>query len=271
MNTNRLLLRALVLGAGAALALTSAASATVYGWNYNGSNPASDPSGGTIERINASFDTSSKQLTWNVQFAPSPGSSALNTQGFWLVINNGPNPKNNPGELAIFYFDASAVGQTPKLSVYGYNGKNAADSWIDGNPAVAGNQPGDLIKGSKQTGYIQSISSVDVNVPGLGMRRVMSMTIDATDIINHSPLYPVAGTDWYGTGFDQKIGVWFHPVRTFSAAYDPGATGQIKQLSLGTSGWLDTDNLQTTVIPTPGAAGLLVAGAGLLARRRRSA
>jgi hypothetical protein len=261
----------LAAAALAASSLSDGAHATVYSWNFTPGMPGSyaySPGGGSIDRIDAVFDSAAKHLTWNVQFGPSSAGSPLETKGFWLVVNNGPNPKAHPGELAIIYFDASTVGQagaTPKMSVYGYNGANAANSFNDGNGDAPGTPPGDLIKGVNDTSYILDASAADVNVPGTGLRRVMSFTIDASSIIAHAPLYPDATDPWYGTGFDTSLGVWFHPVKTFSASY--GASGGINSLLLGAQGYLDGEYFRT--VPTPGAVALLGVGGMVATRRRR--
>ena len=170
------------------------------------------------------------------------------------------------GELAIVYFDASSLA-APKLTAYGYNGENASNSWSDGNGSVAGTPPGDLIKGTGDAaGFINSISAQDVNVPGTGVRRVMSFDIDATDLVAHAPLYPTTGVDWSGTGFGSLVGVWFHPVKSFSATYT-GGKGGLNSLQLGSEGYLDGSNL---LVPAPGAMALLGLGALVGGRRRRA-
>lgn len=263
-HASRLLAAAGLLSAGA-----FSAHAAVHAWAFTPGMPGSygiSNAGGTFHSVIATFDTSSKQLTWTVNF------SDRVTQGYWLAINNGPNPKNHPGELGLFYFDASDVFDADattdiRLTAYGYNGENGPNSWQDGNPAVAGNQAGDLIKGINNTAWIQSISAGNVVLPGGINGRRLTFTIDATDIIAHAPLYPDATDPWYGTGFDAGLGVWFHPVSAFNANY--GANGGISSLSLGDQGWLDGDHFSTDLIPAPGAGALAGIGGLLLGRRRR--
>lgn len=263
----RLIAAAGVLSVGAA-----GASATLYNWAFTPGMPGSyglSNAGGTIHSVFTTFDTTSKQLTYTINF------SDRVTQGYWLALNNGPNPKNHPGELGLFYFDASDVFDLDattniRLTAYGYNGENGPNSWQDGNPGVAGNQPGDLIKGINNTAWIQAISAGDVVLPGGVNGRRLSMTIDATDIISHTPLYPDAVDPWYGTGFDSSLGIWCHPVTAFTAGYS-NTTGGITSLSLGNQGWLDGDHFRTDLIPAPGAGALAGAGALLLGRRRRRA
>jgi hypothetical protein len=260
--------RCLALVAGAACALGSAsAHATNYTFDWNPSTPnppggsfGYNAAGGAINQINSSFNSVTKQFTFNVAFGPATGSSSLSTKGYWLVINNGPNPKDMPGQYAILYFDASTPG-APKLSVYGYNGKNAADSFADGNGSAAGSPAGDLIKGINETSFIQSIGASDANG-----KRTFSLTIDASSIISHSPVYGTPQS-WEGIGYDEHVGIWLHPVQTFNASYS-GARGGISSLQLGGEGWLDGNYLRA--VPAPGAVTLAGLGGLLIARRRRA-
>jgi hypothetical protein len=45
-----------------------------------------------------------------------------------MAVNNGPNPKDYGGEMALFYFDCST--NTPIVTVYTYNGDNAFTSYL---------------------------------------------------------------------------------------------------------------------------------------------
>lgn len=262
----------LFAGVALALAAASSAHAVQLNWNFSPGAPGSysnyaySSGGGSIDLINSTFDTVTKRLTFNVQFGPSSPGALLDTRGFWLVLNDGPDPKGKPGELAIIYFDASTLA-TPRMTVYGYNGANAANSWQDGVPATSGVfEPGDLIKGLVDAGsYINNLSAQDMNISGTGVRRVMSFDIDAADLINHSPLYPSAGVDWHGTGFGENLGIWFHPVKAFNATYDLNRGG-INSLQLGAQGYLDGRDF---IVPAPGAVALLGLGGLAIARRRR--
>lgn len=268
----------LIAGAGLVLGLAGAANATVYGFNLNpvaggGPNYDYNGNGGAINNINATFDNVSKTLTFDVLFGPpqgAQGGSSLATNGFWLVINNGPNPKNHPGELAIFYFDASRVFNGTNgpayLTAYGYNGANSSNSWQDGNNQVAGNQTPDLIKGKNESAgfVIGNLRASDT----AGQRR-LGFTINATDIMNRTPLYPVAGTNWYGAGFDQKLGIWFHPAQVYATTYDNGRGG-LTSLNPGPEGWIDGQNFMTTIIPAPSSLALVGLGGLAIARRRRA-
>lgn len=247
------------------------AHAVTYSWQFtpgmpqpSGGGYGLNNDGGRIDLISTTFDSVSKALTFDVAFGPVGGN--LVTRGYWLALNNGPNPKTNGGEMALFYFDASSLA-SPLLTTYVYNGVNGPNSWNDGNGAAAGSPAGDLIKGVHEMGsYVQHISAQDV-----GGQRLLRLTIDATDILSHVPAFPSPTDPWFGTGYDNLLGIWMHPVRSFNAAYEAageGVRGRITSLSLGTQGWLDGTNFQTQV-PSPGTLALLGVGGVMMVRRRR--
>jgi hypothetical protein len=246
----------------------------MYGWDYvkgqpgNGSQYGRSDAGGTVESINSTFDSVTKRLTFDVFFSGATSGGPLLTSGFWLVLDNGPNPKTHAGELAIMYFDAATLS-SPKLTVYGYNGQNANNSWQDGASDVAGNQAGDLIKGVNDTaGFINSIVAENTTVGGVQYRH-MKFDINAADIIGHTPLYPETGP-WYGTGYDNLLGLWFHPVDVITATYEAGGHGKVNNLSTSGEGYLDGQNFTTHIIPAPASVALMGLG-GLVAMRRRRA
>lgn len=217
----------------------------LYSYTYLNGNfgYARNDSGGAVQTMAATFSPVTKRLVFDATFAGATTGGPLITQGFWLVLDNGPNPKHHPGELAIFYFDATVMG-APKLSVYAYNGASANDSWRDGDPAVVGDQPGDLIKGVYEASYINTIIAEDVMVSGQ-LRRHFMFDIDASGIVSHVPGYPAA-SPWYGTGFDRAMGLWFHGVGSFAASYESsggGTRGALTALVTGDEGWLDGANI----------------------------
>jgi hypothetical protein len=275
--------RLLAVAGGLSLLLSTTARATLYGWNYApgqaglGTQYFRSDAGGTVQSINTSFDSSTNHLTFDALFSGANGAAGpLVTNGFWLVLDSGPDPKTHSGELAIMYFDATRVfagtATTPSLTVYGYNGHDADSSWSDGNgdgvPDVS-----DLIKGAYEgSSFINSISAGDVTLAGQSYRR-LSFDIDASAIVNHTPSFPVAGTTWAGTGFGSSLGIWFHPAQTFNAVYEPtgaGRRGAMTGLSDALDGFLDGANFTTATIPAP-SAGVLISGALLWGARRRRA
>jgi hypothetical protein len=238
-------------------ALSGSASAALHQWNWAVGDPGSygtNNNGGTFESITSCFDTVTNELSWSVTF-----SDAV-TKGFTLALNDGPNPKGHAGELALLYVDAN-VADNVKIVAYAYNGQNTRDSYKDGNGNVAGDQAPDFIQNLGNAGNILS-----AGVSDNAGKRTISFTIDASDINAHSPLYPDAVDPWFGIGFAEKLGIWFHPFKTFNPTY--AVDGSISALSASGEGWFDGSNFDTDIkVPTPGAASL--AGLAALAFLRR--
>lgn len=263
MNLNSRLAGVLV-----ATTLSAAAFAQTYNYQWNEGDGGANNAGGVIKQLNTSYDTGAKSLSWSMTFGEVPSSSALKTDGFWMVVSNGPNPKNQSGQLAIFYMDAS--NPAPVLTVYAYNGVNGDNSYKDGSIA-SGTQAPDRIASSKvDNGFIESLSVV-TNPDGTRTLGFKVKTEDSTQNINgHSPLHP--GPDpWEGAQFGEKIGIWVHPTAgTVTDYYNSGsAAGFLKNFAYQKSGWLDLENKTTTVVPEPATLAVLGLGAAAALRRRR--
>jgi len=250
---------ATLIGAGAIVASCSSAHAAMFAWDWTRGQPVSagiSDAGGTIGGISTTFDTASNRFTWSVTFTDQV------TQGFALVLTSGPNPKGHAGELAIVYFDNTNMA-SPRVSVYNYNGLNTLTSYKDGN-ASAGNQAPDRITNTTLEGpAFESVTAVDANG-----KRTLSFAMDATSVNLHDPLYPnPQGNDWTGLAYGSKMGIWFHPLKNLTTAYN--TSGYLTNWS-GTQGWMDGNNISTREVPAPGAAALAGLGGLLAARRRRS-
>jgi len=261
-----------VLRFAAAVALSASAAtvanASLLSWNWTPSSPQPvgggygyNAAGGSIEFINTTFNTATKQLTFDIQFQ-----GTLATRGFWLALNNGPDPKNQPGNYALFYFDGTSFAN-PKLTAYVYNGRNDGTSWQDGNGAAPGTPAGDLIRGVNETaGFLNSISAGDSS----GKRR-FQFNINAAPIIAHVPAFAAPDASAYeGTGYGDKLGIWLHTLANGVSYTYGGGRGGITAFNKGQSeGWLDGNFFPT--IPAPGSVALLGMGGLLIARRRRAA
>jgi len=211
-----------------------------HSWDYAGSQNA----GAGSASVHTSFNTDTDQFTWNVSYSDGV---ARDTDGYWLVVGPGPNPKGHAFEYAIMYFDASNIS-APVVSVYRYNGQNADNSWTT---------PGDLLA-SSITGV--GGASIAASASQSGAARSFSLSLDAT-VING--LYGGVDPDWTGIQYGQHIGVWFHTVGGLTASYDQN--GRLTQFNYARQGWIDLSN-QTTI---PGPAGLMALGMGLIATGRR--
>ena len=190
--------------------------------------------------FSAAYNDATQQLTWSSTIHEAGGNLA---DGFWLVLSDGPNPKNNFNEYAIFYGDSN----TGNLTSYVYNGANSASSW---------NNPGEFI----QSFALTTDTSVANEV-------TFSFSIDVSGLNAHVPATP--GTnDWDGASFASQIGIWYHPV-VFGAAPTYNADDSLASFRVSKNGWYDTSD-QDTVVPVPAAAWLFASGLiGLIGVSRR--
>lgn len=253
----------LIAVTGLVAVLAASASATTWQFDLtpqNGGGPGYgyNAAGGSVKKISSTFNDVTERLTFEATF----GNSAAGTlpDGYWLVLNDGPNPKGTSDELAIFYFDTGVTnnGQA-KLTAYGYNGQNGNSSYFDGSNA-SGTQAPDKIASSLTTNnFVNSLAVVN-NANGT---RTMKFDINAALVNNHDPKYGPAN-NWIGTGFDNKVGIWFHPVDGLDAQY--GTDGFLKKFDFSKQGWVDGSNLEAVPEPfTMGALGLMA----LAARRKK--
>lgn len=244
--------------AALAVAASSSASGAIFHWDWDRGGPGTsglNDAGGRFESITATFDDVTDRLQWSMTF------SDQITNGFFLALNNGPNPKGHAGELALLYVDAR-VHSDVVLTAYGYNGLNSISSYVDGNGAVAGNQPADVIKNTLD----RASWVLDAGVIDSSGKRTIFIDIDATELIERTPLYPDPIDPYYGIGFGAKLGLWLHTFRQFDVSYGP--SGTITNIASGGEGWFDGTNLNT--IPTPGAATIGLISLAAMIRRRRA-
>lgn len=240
------------LGAFASLALASAAFAgPIFGYNRV-NPPEQNPAGGQISAIASTYDTNTSVFTWNVSFSDGV---AKDTDGYYLVVGPGPNPKGHAFEYAIIYFDASSLAN-PNVSIYRYNGNNDGTSFLT---------PGDLLASSRTPGQTTITSSASA----AGGARTFNLTVNASAInaLFNPPTTPQQA-DWRGIQYGQNIGVWFHPVTGLSTTYSGTS---LTKFDFRGQGWLDTANERTFEVPSPASAALLGLGGLVAARRRRVA
>ena len=185
---------------------------------------------GIHKSITTTFDDVTEELTWSSTFAKT--SDGELPDGFWLVLSDGPNPKNHDYEYAIFYLD----GIENKLTAYAYNGQNNSSSW-NTNP------------------FLGSWDGDNVSVVDNGNERTLSFSIDASEMNSRNDL----GDGWKGATFGEEVGIWFHAVDNLNTDYD--ANNHLTHFS-GSGGWFDTGALKTEKVPEPGTIGAI--GVGLL-------
>ncbi len=192
---------------------------------------------GQFVSLETSFNPNTKRFTWEAVFAPNNGDLPT---GFTTVVNDGPNPKNHPGELAIFYYDFNDLGN-PILTVYGYNGQSGStgiNSFEDGDGDGDAGDGDRIVSSLVDPSWINSLTATLNNDGTL----TVGFDIDASPICNHPPAFPDPDTDWFGVGFDEFVGYWFHPIKHGNVSY---ANGDLAEWS-GQSGYLDSNFVETT-------------------------
>jgi hypothetical protein len=246
----------ILAGLGALCALSAVACASTI-WNYDYSGESQNTAAGTISSLNGKFNTDSDLFEWDVTYSDG---TAKDTDGFWLVISPGPNPKGHNFEFAIMYFDASDINN-PNLTIFRYNGQNSENSYLN---------PGQLLASSRVDAGVQVKTMIATQT---GASRRFQIGVDATAI--NGLFGPPTEPDWagiqFGTGTnfgdqDGRIGIWMHNVRGLSTAYNDA--GALIDWDYSSQGWLDLSNRPVT-IPAPTAAALLGLGALVSGRRRR--
>jgi hypothetical protein len=178
-------------------------------WTFDGPSSSHISGYGTkITNWDATYDISGGSNTLTLDVAM--GAEAVNDDGFWLVLNNGGNPKGIVGELAILYGDL----KNNKITAYQYNGANSQSSFAD-------------------TGrYLFSINNAFTTTSNS-----FGFTMDVT------ALNAINLPEWKGVQFGSDIGIWYHPTGLLDVTYD--AAGRITKFD-GDFGWYDSERLGTT-------------------------
>lgn len=266
---NRNTQRIAALAVLTSFAFAASAQAAVYSWQWtpastDGTGVGVSHKAGRINSVDASFDSNTNRLTWMVNFGDVPNYSWLETEGFTLAINGGPNPKGHAGEMALLYFDAS--GGTPVLSAYAYNGLNNYLSYDDGSPRNGRQNPDRIVSSLLGNSWINDLV-VRNEADGT---RTLGFDIDASIINNHTPNEPGPGGvgEWSGVAFGDTIGVWMHPFAGLDTRYG-SFSRYLREWDPKKEGWLDGTDFNT--VPEPGSIILLaLGGASLIARRRKA-
>ena len=206
--------------AAACVGAAGSASATIYTYD----DPHGLYSGGQIltENFSSTYDAANQRFSMTTTVNGSISRSTAD--GFWIVLSDGPNPKNHVNEYAILYGDAV----NNRITAYVYDGVNSANSYKDPHR------------------YITSFSGkLDYTDLGGGRSTFSISDLDVSGINGF-----LADPAWDGVAFGDEIGIWFHPAMMESLKYS-GA--QLTEYRFHTQGWYDLANRPTN--SQPGSTG----------------
>ena len=71
-------------------------------YSFDVTEPPGSDAAGDIERVSTNFNETTNEFSFRVVMTDASGDAE--TKGFTLAINDGPNPKGNGDEMALFYF-----------------------------------------------------------------------------------------------------------------------------------------------------------------------
>lgn len=231
-----------------AIALTGApATAATFSYELTDENTFQS-NAGDLTALSTTFDDQSALFSWSSTFSAKASTSEL-PEGGWLVVNDGPAPKNFVNENVIFYLDAI----NDQVSAYNYIGDKKSASW--------------------ETGEFLGTRTLDVT--NEGDDRTLAFSWDMTSINGMTDTF---GPEWKGTAFDDQIGIWFHAADQLELDYSD-ADGQLSKFDYEYKNKtiFDKKLRNTTVvaddtqdIPEPGmimALGMTAAAAAFTKRR----
>lgn len=230
----QILISSLLLGLS--FALPSWAS-PIYEASVDDPNQGSNA--GYVSNITTQYDTNNGLFSWQHTIADT--ASGNTSDGFWLVVSNGPMPQNN--EYAIFYGDLA----TNTVTAYQYDSSQKSNSW-------------------QTTSHY--LTNYNLNYSHDGSAGTFSFDVD-TDYLNDKNNFNNLDNpdEWLGTFFGDYIGAWFAP--TLDTAVTYLANGAIGSASASANSWVDGTNYPTTSVPEPGTGLLFLLGlAGIYLQRK---
>lgn len=239
----------------ALFALASLSQAALF--QYSTNNPGSgNTSAGVLTSIDTTWNSTLDTFSWTHEIADvSPG---VASDGFWLVVSDGPNPKTRAGEYGIFYGDANAN----RVSAYEYSGENNANSWNSPGIFQASYQL-TTTRNSADNGTLFSFSfdgSTIVDDYQGNCTQASGNCNSGPNVWNESM--------WDYVGFGEQIGYWLHPALGTEFSYD--GTGGITDFQFEQQGWYDRMNLATAAnVSEPTTLSLLALALGFSFMRRR--
>lgn len=204
-----------------ALGLAAAAQATTYTYTWNkgdaGIDPQPDSYAQQLKTLDIGFDDVTNLLNFSAEFL---SGNTISNDAFWLVLNDGPNPKSVNNELAILYGDIA----NGRITAYAYNGQNNASSWQAPTAPLA-------------------VYNNAITKSGTTYR--FSLDATALNALN-------VGPNWRGVDIGSQIGIWYH--FTSSGSYTYALNGDITGQS-GSYVYADAANLATTQTCNGGSCG----------------
>lgn len=216
-----------------ALLWASHSQAIIY--SYNGPGVGYNNAAGEVLDIVGKYDSTAQLFSWSATFGRNSDGKLAN--GFWLVVSNGPNPKDlAPGsELAIFYVDARP--EKTAITAYQYDSEKGEASYQD------------------PTGFLGSFTGLSVASSVDRNTRIVSFNDLDVSGINASLNDP-------GVSFANKIGIWMHPVVLNKNAeyYGKKASGDhkpgmIKDWQHNSQGWYESESECTVGFNKPDCEG----------------
>lgn len=207
-------------------------------YSFNIDTPPGSDKAGDIKNVSTSYNTNTEVFSWSHTI----GKNAMGdlSDGFWLVVTDGENPKNDANEYAILYGDVN----TGTVTAYEYSGARKDNSYNDPNILL---------------GSYSGLNSID----NADMTRTISFSLDATDINANNGVQSVSKPNmWKGLNFSEKVGIWFHPLTATNINYD--SNNGITSLSYSKKGWYDTSNRSTTTVAVSEPQTVLLFAIGML-------
>lgn len=217
-------------------------------WEFDcvdaGTCPSSNGAG-TMISSTFLFNDITLDFSWTATFEPNAG---VTPDGFWLVVDHGPEPDETDRGLAIVYGD----GATNKAVAYVYDDGEGEDSW---------DTPGTFIDGFHNSVFFTPLAGGNVQ---------LDFSINVSSINNEFP------DPWQGLYYQDTIGFWAAALGGTAFTFD-SATWEITDFTFTNDSRTSYDrhDRATTQVPVPEPSTLALFGIGglglvLWARRRRS-